>query len=487
MLDYLIKNATVVVPGGLPVTDVGVKDGRIEYVGVQENAQAAHVIDATGKILVPGGVEAHAHVWEPMHKGWTEGREEWLPTAEGTTRAALFGGTTTVASFAFMDVHATEVVYDVAAAVESRREVFAGHSYTNYVFHPVLTGAPSAHTIGTIKEAIQAGTTTFKVFTTDVTSKQSGVSIESGSLLRIMEALAQNDGMLMVHAEDDELVRFMEATLKAEGRDQAYNLNLVHSALSEGIAFNKVLQLARQAESATFFAHVTSRAGLAQMRIAQQAGQPVYGEVLHNYLLFSNEDYHKPEGIRFHTYPAMKDPEDREALWGALADGTLTMVSTDEYTTSYATKVHGNTIETACGGLNGIETRGMVAYSYGYEKGRYSLNTFADVFATNPAKVLGLYPQKGAILPGSDADLVLWDPSIDRVLELSELHQPSDYSIFAGLPFKGRPVAVFLGGKLAVENGQLLAAPTDGAFVKRKMQGEILHGTADPTTHGGVL
>lgn len=474
MLDYLIKNATVVLPEGQAVTDVGVKDGRIEYVGACEGAQAERVIDATGKILLPGGIEAHAHIWEPMHKGWTEGRDEWLPDVQGTTRAALFGGTTTVASFAFMDVHATEVVYDVAAAVESRSAVFSGNSYAHYVFHPVLTGAPTAHTIGTIKEAIQAGTTTFKVFTTDVTSKQSGVRIESGPLLRVMETLAQNGGMLMVHAEDDELVRFMEATLKAEGRDQAYNLNLVHSALSEGIAFNKVLQLAKQAGSATFFAHVTSRAGLAQMRMAQRAGQPVYGEVLHNYLLFSNQDYHKAEGIRFHTYPAMKDPEDREALWQALADGTLSMVSTDEYTTSYATKVHGNTIETACGGLNGIETRGMVAYSYGYEKGRFSLNTFADVFSTGPARVLGLYPQKGAILPGSDADLVLWDPDIDGVLALSELHQPSDYSIFAGLPFKGRPVAVLLNGKMAVEDGKLLATPGDGRFVKRKMQEDML-------------
>lgn len=478
MLDLLITNALAVLPGGAKKADVGIKDGKIVYIGVTDAPQAAKVLNAEGKILLPGGVEAHAHIWEPMHKGWTEGRDDWLPTTEGVTKAALFGGTTCVASFAFMDVHSTEVVYSVANAVRNRRKVFEDHSYTHYVFHPVLTGMPSEETIASIKEAIEEGTTTFKVFTTDVTSKQNGCRIETGSLHAIMKTIAENRGMLMIHAENDELVRYMEAKLLKEGRDQAYNLNLVHSALSEGIEFNKVLQLAKDAGSATFFAHVTSREGLKQMRLARAEGQAVYGEVLHNYLVFSNDDYHKENGIRFHTYPAMKTPQDREALWEGLQDGTLTMVSTDEYTTPYATKIHGQTLETACGGLNGIETRGMVAYWEGVAKGRLSLERFNQIFSEGPAKVLGLYPQKGAIAPGSDADLVLWDPSVEKTVELSDLHQPSDYSIFTGMQAKGWPVTVILDGKIAIDKGELLASPKDGRFIPRKMSDEVLYGTS---------
>lgn len=439
--------------------------------------EAEKVIDGTGKVLVPGGIEAHAHIWEPMHEGWTKGKEQWLADSEGTTRAALFGGTTCVASFAFMDVHSTEVMYNVADVVTTRRKVFEDHSFTHYIFHPVLTGEPSEETIQSIKQAIDEGTTSFKVFTTDVTSKQTGVRIETGSMLEIMKVLAENDGMLMVHAEEDELVRYMEAKLLKEGNDQAYNLNLVHSSLSEGIAFNKVLQLAKEAGSATFFAHVTGRNGLREMKKAQQDGQAVYGEVLHNYLMFSNEDYHKENGIRFHTYPAMKDVEDREALWNGLADGTLTMVSTDEYTTPYETKVQGNTVETACGGLNGIETRGIVAYSEGVGKGKISVERFAEIFSTNPAKVLGLYPQKGVIQVGSDADLVLWDPDVEKTVELSDLHQPSDYSIFVGMEAKGWPETVLLDGKVVIDHGELLGKPTDGRFIKRKMTKEVLNGS----------
>lgn len=477
MLDILIKGATVVLPGGAEKVDVGVKEGVISYIGTDKNIKSNKTINAAGKVLIPGGIEPHAHIYEPMHKGWTEGRDEWLPTPEEVSKAALFGGTTSMASFAFMDVHSTEVVYNVADAVKARKKVFENHSYGNYIFHPVLTGKPSKATLESIKQAIEEGTTTFKIFTTDVTSKQSGVRIDTGSMYEIMKILSKNDGMLMVHAEDDEWVRYMEAKLKEENRDEAYNLNLVHSKLSEGVAFNKVLQFAKDTGAAIYFAHVTSAAGLDQMRSAKQKGQAVYGEVLHNYLVFSNEDYHKPNGIRFHTYPAMKDPKDREALWKALDDGTLTMVATDEYTTSYSTKIKGQTIETACGGLNGVETRGLIAFSEGYCKGKISLERFVDIFSTNPAKVLGMYPNKGAILVNSDADLVLWDPSIEKKVKLSDLHQASDYNIFEGMVIKGWPSTVLLGGKVVIENGELLGEPTDGKFVKRKMNNDVLEGS----------
>ena len=370
MLDLLIRGGLVVTSDHEAVRDVGVQGGRIAYVAERGGAEveAATVIDATNMLVLPGGVEAHAHIAEPAHRGWTRGEEVWLQSPEAATRAAAFGGTTTVASFAFMGVHARAEFHPVRA-VEDRTEVFSGHAYTDYTFHPALVGNVGPNVVGALGEAIEAGIPTFKAFTTCVTTAQKGVKMDAGPMLEVFRALAAGGGMLLVHAEDDELVTYMESQLKAEGRDQWYNLHLVHSSLSEDIAFRRVLRLAREAAAAVYFVHVTGAAGATAIEEARRSGSPAYGEVLHNYLCFTADDYRSPDGGKVQTYPALKTEADREALWGALAAGTIGVVATDEYTTSYAVKTAGRTVETACGGHAGIETRGIIAYSEGVATG----------------------------------------------------------------------------------------------------------------------
>lgn len=167
----------------------------------------ARNFDATGRIITPGGIESHAHIHEPMYRGWTGGADVWLQPPEGATRAAAFGGTTTVLSFAFLDVHVTDRAYDTTEAVAQRREIFTGRSFVDFAFHPVITGSASAETLASIATAVEQGTPSFKVFTTDVTTGQAGIRIDHGSVLAAMRIAQEAGGIVMVHAEDDDLIK----------------------------------------------------------------------------------------------------------------------------------------------------------------------------------------------------------------------------------------------------------------------------------------
>ena len=265
--------------------------------------------------------------------------------------------------------------------------------------------------------------------------------IDTGSLREVLDVTAARGGILMSHSEDDGIIKHMEAKLKRVGRAQLPNVHEVHTALCEELAFRQVATMARDAECPVYFVHVCGASALRIVEEARAAGQPVYGEALHNMLCFSLDDYLRPDGAKYHIGMGLRPRSDCEALWRGLGDGgALTTLATDEYTTSYDVKMAGTDIETTPGGHVGIETRGMIGFSEGYRRGRMSLRRFVDVFATNPAKVMGLYPRKGLIAPGSDADLVLWDPEVRRTISLGDLHHEGDYSPWEGWEVEGWPV-----------------------------------------------
>jgi dihydropyrimidinase len=379
-----------------------------------------------------------------------------------------------VLSFAFMAVHVVEQQFDANLAVQHRREIFSGRSYADFAFHPVLTGTPSEQTIATVGEAIEDGTATMKLFTTDLTTGQAGVRIDNGSALAVMLECAEHGAMVMVHAEDDELIKHMEAKLAREGRDQLENVQLVHTTVGEEMAVRSVARMAEEAGAGLYIVHVTGREPLDAVAEARARGLPVYGETLHNLLCFSTDDYRKPDGAKYHIGMGLKPPGHQAPLWTGLADGRLSVLATDEYTTSYAVKMAGTTLQTTPGGHAGIETRGIIGFSEGYKQGRLTLERFVEVFATNPAKLMGLFPRKGVIAPGSDADLAVWDPEVERTVAIEDLHHESDYSPWEGWQVRGWPVATILRGKVVVRNGELLGEPTDGRWLRRKVDAEIL-------------
>jgi dihydropyrimidinase len=478
VIDLVVAGGLVVTGERTAVLDVGISGETIAYVaepGAVE-ADGARVIRADGRIVVPGGVEAHAHIFEPMYRGWSRGKEVWLQTPEAATRAAIFGGTTTVLSFAFMAVHVVSEEFDASAAVQHRREVFAGRSYTDFAFHPVLTGTPSEGTIATLGEAIDDGTATVKLFTTDLTTGQAGIRIDNGSALAVMRECGKRGAIVMVHAEDDDLIKYMEAKLAREGRDHLANVHLVHTTVGEEMAVRSVARMAEEAGAGLYVVHVTGREPMEAVAELRARGQPLYGETLHNLLCFSTEHYGKPDGAKYHIGMGLKPPGHQEILWAGLADGRLSALATDEYTTSSAVKMAGTNIQTTPGGHVGIETRGIIGFSEGYGKGRLTLERFVEVFSTNPARLMGLYPRKGVVAPGSDADLALWDPAVERTIGMEHLHHESDYSPWEGWKVRGWPVTTILRGKVMVEDGRLVGEPDDGRWLRRKIEPEVVTG-----------
>ena len=474
MLDCVIKGGQVVTPQAVGEMDVGIRGEKIVAVGWSGtlSEQATQVIDASGKIVIPGGIEPHAHIGIPVPSEWSGQPDIMTQPPQDASRAAAFGGVTTIVDFAG-DLSFAEVEdatpKSIMSVVEERRSVFRTHAYTDYTFHYILAGEVAPETIGEIGEAIQEGIASFKIFTTF-----HPIRVPYGHLWTIFAEVAKHGGIMAVHAEEDEVVRYMTEKLKREGRDQGYNLHLVHNNISEDLAFRHIIRLAQHTEAGIYFVHTTAKEGVAAIAEARAAGQPVYGEALHNYLQFTCDDYKKPGGTAIHTYPAIKFADDRDALIAGLMDGRLATTATDEYTTHKGPKLWGDTIETVCGGHNGIETRMPVAFTKFVAERNVSLQRFVDITSANAAKLLGLYPQKGAIQPGSDADIVLIDPDMQKTLTMDDLHADSDYSIWEGFTCLGYPVLTMLRGKVIVEQGNLVGSSTDGQWLKRRVSGDII-------------
>jgi dihydropyrimidinase len=474
MLDLLIRGGIVVTPEDVGERDVGVQDGTIVAVTWPGTlpADAGRVIDARGKIVLPGGIEPHAHIAIPVPEVWAGRPEVMTQPPEAASRAAAFGGVTTVIDFAGNlnpTPDAASSSESIMQVVEGRRNVFRGHAYTDFAFHYILAGQVAPGVIGQIGEAVQEGIASFKIFTTFP-----GLRVPYGHLWAIFGEVAKHGGIMAVHAEEDDIVTYMTDKLTREGRDHGYNLHLVHNNLSEDLAFRKIIRLARHTEVGVYFVHTTAKEGVMAIAEARDQRLPIYGEALHNYLQFTCEDYKKPDGTAIHTYPAIKFPDDRDALQAGLMGGDLCTTATDEYTTHKDVKLSGDTIHTVCGGHNGIETRLPVAFTKFVSQQGMSLQRFAAITSTNAAKILGLYPQKGAIAPGSDADLVLIDPHLRKTITLADLHADSDYSIWEGFACQGYPVMTILRGKVIVEDGKLLGSSADGRWLKRKVSSDVL-------------
>src|SRR2546427_656675 len=382
MLDLVIRGGRVVTPSGVGDWDVGVQGERIAALGAPGTLDAGRVIDATGKVVVPGGIDPHTHLAHaimshPDEPGLTLGPEE-------DTRGMLFGGTT----------HARE-------------------------------------------------------------------------------RCAPAGGIMPAHGEDEDIVQFMYENPRAEGRMDGSNLHLVHNKLSELLAFRRTIALARHTGCAIYFVHTSAREGVEAIREARGAGQPVYGETLHQYACFNAEYYKTPRGFCSHTYPSLKFPEDQQALWSGLLGDGLSALATDEYPTSLALKLRGKTIEDVTGGNLGAEARMGIAWTEGVVKRGMSLARLVDITSANAARIFGLYPAKGALAVGSDADIVLIDPSLRKALARDDFHV-SDYSPWEGWQIEGWPVTTLLRGRVMVENRRLVTDERAGRLVPRKIESAVL-------------
>ncbi len=474
MLDLIIRGGDVVTPQGVVKADVAIQGETIAAVarpGTFPGQSAKREIDAAGKIVMPGGIDPHVH----LHHTWIKPDGSPLTTAgpEQVGKAALYGGTTTFIDFAYWREKQTAL-----QAIESRDLDFVGKSPCDWAYHIMLHSEPPPEFSGQLAEAIQAGYPSLKIFTTNILPSRHGRMIDFGDIWEAFQVLARNGGLGVIHAEDNDIVMHMYAKLIREGRVGFEHLALAHNQLSEDLSFRRVLRLAESVPgTALYMMHVSAATGVTAIREARAKGLPIYGETLHQYMLFSEEDYKRPNGQMYHTYPSLKSKADQKALWDGTLDGSINCVATDELCCTLKDKTLGDRIDNTTGGNSGVEPRLGVMYTEMVVRRGYSLPQYVDLVSTNAAKIMGLYPRKGAIAAGSDADITILDPGKRGKVTASDLHE-TDYTPWEGHDIFAWPVVTLLRGKVMVENGQYFASPKDGKYLKRKIPSEILKGPA---------
>jgi dihydropyrimidinase len=342
----------------------------------------------------------------------------------------------------------------------------------------MLHSEPPPEFSSQLAEAIQAGYPTLKIFTTNILPSRSGRMIDFGDIWEAFQVLAKEGGLGVIHAEDNDIVMHMYAKLVREGRVGFENLAEVHNQLSEDLSFRRILRLAQSVPgTALYMMHVSAGTGVAAIAEARGKGLPVYGETLHQYLIYSAQDYKRPNGQIYHTYPSLKSLEDQKALWHGTANDAIHCIATDELCCTLKDKTIGNRIDDTTGGNSGVEPRLGVMYTEMVARRGYSLPHYVDLVSTHAAKIMGLYPRKGALAPGSDADITILDPMRRGKVRAADLHE-TDYTPWEGHDIFAWPVTTILRGKVMVEHGRYFGSPGDGRYLKRKISSRTLSGAA---------
>jgi dihydropyrimidinase len=467
MLDLIIRGDRVVTPQGVGAYDIGIKGETIAALAQPGTLQAGRVIDATGKIVMPGGIDPHVHC--KWHLPNPDGSAGLTQPPDVVSKAAIWGGTTTMIDFA-----RANLAPKLRDALELREQDWKGHCATDYAYHIMVEGDLPVDLPDQVGEAIQAGYPTVKIFTTDITPSRKGRMVDFGDIWEIFQVLARNRGMGVIHSEDNDIVMHMYAKLIREGRTSFHNMAEVHNTLSEDVSFRRVIRLAEKVPgTALYMMHVSAATGVQAIREARARGVPIYGETLHQYVLYNRYDYQRPNGQIFHTYPSLKEPEDQAALWRGTLDGSINCIATDEICCTLATKVQGSRIDDTTGGNAGVEPRVALMYSKMVVERGYSLSRFVDLVSSNAARLMGLYPRKGALAAGSDADITVLDPALARVIRASDLHE-TDYTPWEGHYAHAWPCLTVLRGKVMMENGAFTGAVGDGKFLPRRIASELI-------------
>jgi len=473
MFDLVIRGATVVTPHGAGEWDVAIGGERIAALtqpGAIAPGQAQRNVDAAGRIVVPGGIDPHVHC--KWHMPMPDGSARLTDGPEVVSRAALHGGTTTLIDFA-----ARSEELPLREIIARRDEDWAGNCYCDHAYHLMLLGDVEPEVLVELEDLLGDGYPTVKLFTTNITPSRAGRMVHFGDIWEVFKVLSRAGGLGVIHAEDNDIVMHMYEKLIREGRVSFHNLAEVHNTLSEDLSFRRVIRLAETESTPLYMMHVSAGTGVQAIREARARGQAIYGETLHQYMLYNADDYRRPNGQIYHTYPSLKSPADQAQLWAGTLDGSINAVATDEICCSLRLKTVGERIDDTTGGNAGVEPRLAVMYHEMVTVRGYSLERYVDLVSSNAARIMGLYPRKGAIAAGSDADIAILDPEVRRKVRLEDLHE-SDYSPWEGHDVSAWPVMTILRGKVMVEGDRFHGDLADGRYLRRAIPDVIRDGPA---------
>lgn len=453
--DLLLVNGRIVTEAGEFLGCLGVKDGVIAYLGVEPpDGDARERVDCDGRWILPGGVDAHVHVG--ISFGTTQTSEGWAECS----RAALAGGTTTIVDFAIPGAGE-----DPIEAFRNRLADAAEHCVSDYSLHGCYTEA-HVDSLDRIGELIALGTRTIKVYTT----YKGKLMASDATIERVMEALGEADGVVHVHAEDDDFVTGRMEELSRLGPVHFSRISEVRPVEAEDIATRRIIGLAQKAGTACYFVHQASPDAIEAVEIARRGGARIYSEVCPHYLVLDDSQYAHGHGCRFTCCPPLRSAEVRDELMRLVVDGRVDVIASDHCAFhDHHKKPNEDDLEQMPFGMPGVQTRVPVTLSELHAKRGVAMGRVVDYLSTRPAKLNGLYPGKGTLAVGSDADIVVWDARGNSTVVAEELIQHSDYSPFEGLEVSGSIVEVYLRGTPTIAGYDSLGA---GRFIP---QGAILH------------
>jgi dihydropyrimidinase len=454
-MSLLIKNGRIITATDDYQGDVFIEGETVTAVGKQLEVSADTVLDANGLLVLPGGVDPHVHLDMPFMGTFSS------DTHETGTRAALFGGTTTVIDFVLQ-----RQGHSLREALDEWNGRASGNAVGDYSFHMAVTDY-NDRTRAEIKEMVEKeGITSFKTFM----AYKGALMIDDRQMTALMEEVKRQGGMVTVHATNGDMIDYLIARHRAEGLLSPLYHYLSQPEVTEAEASGRFADLADYTGCPGYIVHLTCEGALNAVRNATRRNQKVFVETCIQYLLLDASLYEKDfEGAKWVMSPPLRKPKDQTTLWAGINQGLVNVVATDHCPFMWQQKLMGkDDFSKIPNGHPAIENRMELLYSEGVHKGRISLNKYVEVACTNPAKIFGMFPRKGTIAPGSDADIVLFDPQKKHTLSASTHHMNVDYSAYEGWELTGKAETVLLRGKVVIENNKCLVNKGYGQFIKRK-------------------
>jgi len=450
-----IENGTIVTAAATQRADLLIEGETIAAIGERLDGQADLVVDAGGRLVLPGGVDAHTH----LDMRLTESIRTADDFGSGTLAAAM-GGTTTVVDYATPEAGAT-----LAATLDDWHARAAGRAAVDYGFH-MSVREWSAAVERELDAMVAAGVPSFKLFM----AYPGRLMLDDAAIFRVLLRARENGARVCLHAENGHVLQVLVERALAAGRTAPAEHARTRPPRAEAEAIGRAAALAEIARAPLFVVHLSSAEGLEEVERARARGVEILAETCPQYLCLSEEKYDEPgfAGARYVMSPPLRARTAQEPLWRALASGAIDTVATDHCPFTLADKAAGaHDFSRIPNGAPGIETRLALLWSEGVRTGKLSPGRFVEVTATAPARIFGLYPRKGTIAVGSDADLVIWDPERTTTIAAASHHSRVDYSCYEGRQVIGAPESVFLRGRRIVDRGRFVGRPGDGQFLPR--------------------
>ncbi len=454
-MSILIRNGRIVTASEDYVADIYIEGETVHSIGKNLPMQADQIIDAGGMVVMPGGIDPHVHLQMPFMGTWSS------DSYETGTLAALHGGTTMVIDFVLQTQGKS--LYHALEAWRGRSD---GNCYGDYSFHIAVTdyNNDTRQEIGSLVE--NEGITSFKTFM----AYKGALMIDDGQMVDLMQEVKRHGGMVTVHATNGDMIDKLIAKHRAEGKLSPLCHYLSQPEVTEAEASGRFADMAHYTGVQGYIVHMTCQGALDAVRRATFRNQKVYAETCIQYLVLDASLYEKdPEGAKWVMSPPLRQKKDQEALWAGIDQGLVQLVATDHCPFTWEQKMMGkDDFSKIPNGHPAIEHRMELLWSEGVAKGRISANKYVELSSANAARIFGMYPKKGCIAPGSDADIVIFDPNERHTLSAKTHHMNVDYSAYEGHEVQGKCKTVILRGKVAVDEGKVLIEKGYGQYVKRK-------------------